>query len=58
MKTAPCVVADDLTEEEIRGYRLADNKTAEMAGWNFPLLDLEHAEITTFDMADFGFQKV
>lgn len=58
MKTAPCVVADDLTEEEIRGYRLADNKTAEMAGWNFPLLDLELAEITTFDMADFGFQKV
>ena len=55
MKTAPCVVADDLTEEEIRGYRLADNKTAEMAGWNFPLLDLELAEITTFDMADFGF---
>lgn len=58
MKTAPCVVADDLTEEEIRGYRLADNKTAEMAGWNFPLLDLELAKITTFDMADFGFQKV
>ena len=55
MKTAPCVVADDLTEEEIRGYRLADNKTAEMAGWNFPLLDFELAEITTFDMADFGF---
>jgi ParB-like chromosome segregation protein Spo0J len=55
MKTVPCVIADDLTEEEIRGYRLADNKTAEMAGWNFPLLDLELAEITTFDMADFGF---
>ena len=55
MKTAPCVVADDLTEEQIKAYRLADNKTAEMAGWNFPLLDLELAEITTFDMADFGF---
>ena len=55
MKTAPCVVADDLTEEEIRGYRLADNKTAEMAGWNFPLLDLELAEFATFDMSDFGF---
>ena len=58
MKTAPCVVADDLTEEQIKAYRLADNKTAEMAGWNFPLLDIELAEIETLDMADFGFQKV
>lgn len=57
MKTAPCVIADDLTEEECRGYRLADNKTAEMAGWNFPLLDIELAEIETLDMADFGFQN-
>ena len=55
MKTAPCVVADDLTEEQIKAYRLADNKTAEMAGWNFPLLDLELAEIETLNMEDFGF---
>ena len=55
MKTAPCVIADDLSEEDARGYRLADNKTAEMAGWNFQLLDIELAEIETLDMADFGF---
>ena len=55
MKTAPCVIADDLSEEEVKAYRLADNKTAEMAGWNFKLLDIELAEIETLDMADFGF---
>ena len=58
MKTVPCVIADDLSEEEVKAYRLADNKTAEMAGWNFQLLDIELAEIETLDMADFGFQKV
>ena len=56
MKTVPCVIADDLTEEEVKAYRLADNKTAEMAGWNFQLLDIELAEIETLDMADFGFE--
>ena len=29
--TVPCVVADDLTEEQIKAYRLADNKVAELA---------------------------
>ena len=32
MKEVPCVIADDLTEEQIRAYRLADNKTGELAG--------------------------
>ena len=34
---------------------MADNKTAEMAGWDFPLLDLELAEIH-MDMEQFGFK--
>ena len=58
LKTVPCIIADDLNEEQIKAFRLADNKTAEMAGWDFPLLDIELAEIETLDMADFGFQKV
>lgn len=55
LKTAPVVVASDLTDEQVRAYRLADNKTAEIAGWNFDLLDAELAEIGRIDMSLFGF---
>lgn len=54
MNTVPCIVADDLTEEQIRAYRLADNKTGEMAGWDFSLLE-EELQAVDFDMTDFGF---
>ena len=52
----PCIVADDLTEEEIRAFRLADNKTAEAATWNMGMLDEELATIG-FDMSQFGFDE-
>ena len=56
MKTVPCVMADDLTPEQVRAYRLADNKTGELAGWDFELLNLELEEIgDDLNMADFGF---
>lgn len=55
LETVPVVLADDLTEEQVRAYRLADNKTAELADWNFQLLDEELAEISEIDMAAFGF---
>lgn len=51
----PCVIADDLTESELKAYRLADNKTAEMAFWDFQELSEEMATIPEFDMRDFGF---
>ena len=38
-------VARDLTPEQIRAYRIADNKTAELATWNLELLPLELAEL-------------
>ena len=53
---APCVIADDLTPEEVQAYRLADNKTAEIAEWDFNALELELADLEdTFDMSEFGF---
>ena len=57
MKTVPCIVADDLTEEQIRAYRLADNKTAEFATWDLPMLDLELSGID-LDMEEFGFEPL
>jgi len=55
LKEVPCIVADDLTEEQIKAYRLADNKTAEYAEWDFNLLNEELDSIIDIDMTDFGF---
>lgn len=53
----PCIVADDLTEEQVRAYRLADNKVGELAGWDFQLLS-EELEGLNIDMEQFGFDDL
>lgn len=54
--TVPCVVADDLTPEQVKAYRLADNKVAELATWDFSELEFELADLEDlFDMSEFGF---
>lgn len=57
LKTVPCIVADDLTPEQIKAFRLADNKVGELAEWDFEKLDLELEELD-FDMTPFGFDEV
>lgn len=54
LSAVPCIIADDLTPEQIRAFRLADNKTAELAGWDFAKLEEELANIE-IDMSAFGF---
>ena len=56
LKTVPCIVADDLTPEQIKAFRLADNKVSEFAEWDMDFLTPELKEID-FDMALFGFEK-
>lgn len=56
MKTVPCIVADDLTEEQIRAFRLADNKTSELSSWDFQKLEEELKEIQNIDMSEFSFE--
>ncbi|GHV97882.1 hypothetical protein lacNasYZ03_11580 [Lactobacillus nasalidis] len=51
----PVVVADNLTKEQVKAYRLADNKTNEAADWDLDKLETELADITDIDMSDFGF---
>lgn len=53
LESVPCVVADDLTEEQIKAFRIADNAAGSVSSWDFPLLDLELAELD-FDMSQFG----
>ena len=54
LDSVPCVRADDLTDEQIKALRLADNKTNE-SDWDFEYLDVELDNITDIDMSDFGF---
>jgi DNA modification methylase len=57
LATVPCIVADDLTEAQIKAFRLADNKTAELATWNFEKLEEELSHID-MDMLRFGFEDL
>jgi site-specific DNA-methyltransferase (adenine-specific) len=54
IEEVPCIIADDLTEEQIKAFRLADNKVGEIAQWDQELLNFELDEID-IDMTDFGF---
>ena len=58
MAEVPCIVADDLTDAQVKALRLADNKVAEFAEWDLDLLGGELgelADISDIDMGDFGF---
>ena len=57
LKEVPCIVADDLTEEQIRAYRLADNKVSEKALWDDDFL-MEEIEAIDIDMTIFGFDDI
>ncbi len=59
LKTIPCIIADDLTPEQINAFRLADNKTAELADWDMSKLEEELEGLANdFDMEDFGFKEL
>lgn len=55
LEVVPCIVADDLTPEQIKAFRLADNKTGELASWDFEKLEEELAALSEVDMSAFGF---
>lgn len=57
LETVPCVMADDLTPEQVKAFRLADNKTGELAEWDFEKLDEELAKIKDIDMSQYGFEE-
>lgn len=55
MKSVPCVCVDDLSDEQIKALRLADNRVAE-SEWDEDLLKLDLDDISEIDMSDFGFE--
>ncbi len=56
LKTVPCIKADDLSDEQVKAFRLADNKVSEKAEWDFDLLDKELEDILDIDMTLFDFE--
>lgn len=58
LEKVPCIVADDLTEQQIKAYRLADNKVGELADWDFGALEMELEGIDEIDMEQFGFEPL
>jgi len=59
LETVPVHVAKDLTPEQIKAYRIADNKTAELSEWDYELLPIELSELKAadFDLEMLGFSK-
>lgn len=53
IKKVPCIVADDLTEEQIKAFRIADNSSAQVAEWDMEKL-MKELDSIDYDMAQFG----
>lgn len=54
LDNVPVIRADDLTDDQVKAYRLADNKVAEFSTWDNELLDSE-LELIEMNMDVFGF---
>jgi DNA modification methylase len=59
MTEVPVIRADDLTPEQVRAFRIADNQTASLADWNYDLLELELAALqdVEFDLSLLAFPE-
>lgn len=55
LKKVPCVVAEDLTDQQVKAFRLADNKVSEFAAWDMSKLNIELEGIYDLEMDAFGF---
>lgn len=60
LEKVPIHVAENLTDEQVRAYRIADNKTGEISSWDKELLrgELELLQaLEDFDMQNTGFSE-
>ena len=60
LEKVPVIIADDLSDEKIKAFRVADNKVAEIAVWKEEELHQELTELEEmlFDMTEFGFDDI
>jgi DNA modification methylase len=57
IKEIPVHIANNLTDEQVKAYRLADNKTHDLSSWDDDLLLDELGSIDSIDMSLFGFDE-
>ena len=60
LEKVPVIIADDLSDEKVKAFRLADNKVSEFATWDDEALEKELEELELeleTDMEEFGFEK-
>lgn len=59
LEKVPVIRKEDLTPEQVKAFRLVDNRTSELSGWDFEKLDIEIAELQAmdFDMSEFEFES-
>ena len=55
VREVPCVRADDLADDQIKAFRLVDNKVAEYSRWDPDKLEDELFDLPDIDMSRFGF---
>lgn len=58
MESVPCIIADDLTDEQVKAFRLADNKVGEKAQWDYELLYSEIDKLGDFNFEEYGFDDI
>lgn len=58
MEQVPVIIADDLSEQQIKAFRIADNRVAEFSEWDFEKLDIELEELSNdnFDLGELDFE--
>ena len=59
LANVPVHVAKDLTPEQVRAYRIADNKTSDLSDWDYDILPIELSELQDagFDLSLLAFDK-
>ena len=59
MKQVPCIIADKLSDQQVKAYRIADNRVAEESKWDNELLNLELIDLQkdNIDLENLGFEQ-
>ena len=60
LEKVPYIIADDLTPDQIKAYRIADNKLSELSTWDEELLKIELGELqdVEFNLETLGFTEI
>lgn len=58
LETVPCIIEDEMSEEDIRAFRIVENKTHELSFWDSSLLRQEMDALDEIEWEDFGFDEV